>query len=171
MQDEERKHAATGRCAAQVAGRPLEPPPRDVAQRPDPPDAFAAPGDVHPQHDRAAETDAHPEAAAVVQLGEVDVAFLGHRLAGVHERRHLEAAEHIPAVLERRHEGVVVVEPVLVEAAQVEVAAELRQQIERDDAVVAAAVGEPRLDEQGDDALLIEVREECCPSRDSWRWL
>ena len=93
--------------------------------RPDPTDALAAPGDVHPQHDRAADARAQPDAAAVVQSREVDVSLLRDRLARIHEQRHLETAEHIPAVLERRHERVVVVEPVLVEAAQLVVAAEL----------------------------------------------
>ena len=74
-------------------------------------------------------------------------------------------------MLDRRHERVVVGEPVLVEAAQLEVAAELRQQVERDDAIVVAGVGEPRLDEQGHHALLLRYGKNCCPSRSSWRWV
>src|SRR5262245_47644294 len=91
----------------------------DVAEGPDDPEALTRDGKVRAADDCRAHPHPEADAAAVVHAGDIDVALERHHLAGVHERRHLEVARRVPAVLRAHIDGVIVPEPIPAKAAEV----------------------------------------------------
>src|SRR5580765_6225227 len=130
----------------------------DVAEGTNDPEALGRRCKVDPRDDRRPQAEAEPETAAEMQVRRREIALERDDLAGIDEKRHVQQAERLPAVLESQDRRVIVAEAVRNKAAEIVAAAQHGLQVERH-RVVALGVRENDGRAHGDDAASVEVRE------------